>query len=111
MRRPRLSLRALMGAIAILAAGFATWRIPSLPVRASALFTLVVFILLTATLDSLLHRGAGWIGFALLGWRWLSLSFLSMAIGSWISTDDRMRVPMPITSMGLMELHWSVLGY
>jgi hypothetical protein len=100
-----------MGAIAVLAAGFAAERIPWLPVRASALFTLVVFILLTATLGSLLHRGAGWIGFALFGWGWLFLSFLSMAIGSWTSTDDRMPVPMPITSMWLMELQSSVTGY
>jgi hypothetical protein len=100
-----------MGAIAVLAAGFAAWRIPWLPVRTSALFTLVVFLLLTATLGSLLSRGAGWIGFALFGWGWLFLSFLSMAIGSWTSTDDRMPVPMPIVSMWLMEIHSSVLGY
>jgi hypothetical protein len=111
MKRPRLSLRGLMVAIAVLAAGFAAWRIPWLPVRASALFTLVVFLLLTATLGSLLHRGAGWIGFALFGWGWLFLSFLSMAIGSWTSTADRMPVPMPITSMWLLEIHSSVLGY
>jgi hypothetical protein len=100
-----------MGAIAVLAAGFATWRIPWLPVRASALFALVVFILLTATLGSLLHRQAGWIGFALFGWGWLFLSFLSMGIGPWTSTADRMPVPMPITSMWLMEFYSSVPWY
>jgi hypothetical protein len=110
MKRPRWSLRGLMVAIAILAAGFAALRIPWLPVRASALFTLVVFLLLAATLGSLLHRGAGWIGFALFGWCWLFLSFLAMAIGSWTSTADRMPIPMPITSMWLMELQSSVFG-
>jgi hypothetical protein len=111
MKRPRFSLGELMGAIAILAALFAAWRIPWLPVRASALFTLVVFILLIATLGSLLHRGAAWIGFALFGWGWLFLSFLSMAIGSWISTADRMPVPMPIVSIWLMEAQSAVLGH
>lgn len=99
-----------MGAITVLAAGFAAWRIPWLPVRVSALFTLVVFILLAATLGSLLQRGAGWIGFALFGWGWLFVSFLSMVIGSWTSTADRMPVPMPITSIWLMEFQSSVLG-
>jgi hypothetical protein len=99
-----------MGAIAVLAAGIAAWRIPWLPVRVSALFTLVVFILLAATLGSLLHRGAGWIGFALFGWGWLFISFLSMEIGSRNSTADRMPVPMPITSMWLMEFQSSVSG-
>jgi hypothetical protein len=100
-----------MAAIAILAAGIATWRIPWFPVRASALFSLTVFLLLAATLGSLLHRGAGWIGFALFGWGWLFLSFLSMAIGSGTSTADWMPIPMPITSMGLMEIQSSMPGY
>jgi hypothetical protein len=111
MKRPRWSLRGLMGAIAVLAAGFAAWRIPWLPVRASALFTLVVFLLLTATLGSLLHRGAGWIGFALFGWCWLLLSFLALAIASWTTTDERVPVPMPISSLWLMELQSSFFGH
>jgi hypothetical protein len=110
MDRPRLSLMGLMGAIAILAVSFAAWRIPWLPLRTSAFFVLVVFILLTATLGSLLKRGASWVGFALFGWAWLVISFLSLAIGSWTSTADRMPVPMPIVSMYLIELHSFVVG-
>ena len=54
MNRPRFSLRALMGVVVVLAMGFAAWRIPWLPLRASALFTLVLLILLTATLGAAL---------------------------------------------------------
>jgi len=111
MSRPHLSLLGLMGAIAVLAAGFAAFRIPWLPVRASALFTLVVFILLTATLGSLLNRGASWIGFALFGWGWLVISFVSLALAPWNSSADRMPIPMPIASMWLAAFHSSVLGY
>src|SRR5262249_38692174 len=39
------------------------------------------------------------------------LSFLSMAIGSGTSTADWMPIPMPITSMGLMEIQSSMPGY
>jgi hypothetical protein len=105
MDRRRVSLIGLMGAIAVLAVSFAAWRIPWLPLRTSAFFALVVFILLTATLGALLNRGASWVGFALFGWGWLAISFLSLAIGSWNSTADRMPIPMPIVSMCLIELH------
>ncbi len=110
MNRPRLSLMGLMGTIAVLAVSFAAWRIPWLPLRTSAFFVLIVFILLTATLGSLLNRGASWVGFALFGWGWLLISFVSLAIGSWKSTADRMPVPMPIASMWLIEFHSFVLG-
>ena len=110
MDRRRVSLIGLMGAIAVLAVSFAAWRIPWLPLRTSAFFALVVFILLTATLGALLNRGASWVGFALFGWGWLVISFLSLAIGSWKSTADRMPVPMPIASMWLIEFHSVVLG-
>jgi len=108
MKRPRLSLRALMGAIAVVATGFAVWRIPWPLIRVSALFTLVVFILLTATLASILLRRASWIGVALFGWSWLFLSFLALSAGRWNNSADPMPVPLPITSMWLMELQSSV---
>jgi hypothetical protein len=85
MDRRRVSLMGLMGAIAVLAVSFAAWQIPWLPLRTSAFFALGVFILLTATLGALLNRGASWVGFALFGWGWLVISFLSLAIGSWNS--------------------------
>ena len=110
MARPRLSLMGLMGTVAVLAVGVAAWRIPWLPLRTSAYFVLIVFILLTATLGSLLNRGASWIGFALFGWGWLFISFLSLAIGSWQSSSDRVPVPMPIVSMWLLDLHSFVIG-
>ena len=110
MNRPRLSLIGLMGAIALLAVGIAAFRIPWLPLRTSALFTLVVFILLTAILGSLLNRGASWIGFSLFGCCWLVISFVSLEIGPKNSTADRIPVPMPIASMWLVEFCSSVLG-
>jgi hypothetical protein len=99
-----------MGAVAVVAACFAIFRIPWLPVRASALFTLLVFILLTATLGSILTRGASWIGFALFGWTWLVISYVSLAIGDWNSDDGRNPVPMSIASIWLAEFHSYVLG-
>jgi hypothetical protein len=99
-----------MAAIAVVAASFAVWRIPWPLIRLSALFTLVVFILLTATLASILLRRAAWIGFTLFGWSWLFLSFLALSVGIWISSANPMPVPLPITSIWLMELQSSVLG-
>jgi hypothetical protein len=110
MNRPRFSLLGLMAAIAVLAGGLAVLHITWLPVKASAFFALLALILLTATLGSLLNRGASWVGFALFGWGWLFISFVSLAIGSWNSTADRMPIPMPIPSMWLMQLHLAVLG-
>jgi hypothetical protein len=109
MDRRRVSLMGLMGAIAVLAVSFAAWRIPWLPLRTSAFFALVVFILLTATLGALLNRGASWVGFALFGWGWLVIAFLSLAIGSWTSTADRMPIPMQIVAMCLIERHCILL--
>lgn len=98
--RVRVTVRGIMAAIVVLAAFFAVFRIPWLPVRASAFCTLLVFILLTVTLGSILNRRASWIGFALFGWGWLVISYVSLAIGA---------VPMPIGSIWLAEFHSYVL--
>ena len=105
MSGPRASLSSLMGAVALLAVAIAALRIPWLPLRTSALFTLMVFVLLTATLGALLNRGAAWIGFSLFGTAWLVISFASLEIGTKSSTADRIPVPMPITSMWLVEAY------
>lgn len=110
MSRPRASLSSLMGAVAFLAVAIAALRIPWLPLRTSALFTLMVFVLLTATLGALLNRGAAWIGFSLFGTAWLVISFASLEIGPKSSTADRIPVPMPITSMWLVEAYSSLPG-
>ena len=110
MNGTRSSLSGLMGAVALLAVAIAAIRIPWLPLRTSALFTLVVFVLLAATLGAVLKRGAAWVGFSLFGTSWLVISFASLEIGPQSSSADRIPVPMPITSMWLVEAHSSVLG-
>ena len=111
MRRPRVSLLGLMGAIAVLAAFFAALRLPYLPVRLSALFTLWAFLLLTATVAAIVTRGASWVGFAVFGWGCSILSFVSLALGEWHSSAEPIRIPVPIVSMWIMEFHSSVMGY
>ncbi|MDB5351453.1 MAG: hypothetical protein JWN86_2700 [Planctomycetota bacterium] len=106
----RFSLKGLMLLVAVVGAVFAALRIPPSPVRTSALFSLVVFLLLAATLGSVLRRKPSWIGFCLFGWVSLVVSFTALAVAPLISTGDKQPVPLLIPSLLLTEWHLRVSG-
>ena len=75
--RPRLSLRALMAFIVVLAVAIAALRSTS-EYWVSTTFSMTLFFLTTAVLGVAYRRGsrrAFWLGFALFGWVYWLLSF------------------------------------
>ena len=109
--RFRFSILNLIVFVAVIAVGFAALRNPSSQVWASVLFTVAAFVLLTATLGSLLNRRATWIGFSLFGWAFLAICFGSLVAGEWISTADRNPIPMPIVTITSVHLHFLAFGH
>jgi hypothetical protein len=98
MARPRFSIAGLMITVLVIALGFAALRDPRSEVWASLIFTFAVIVLLTATLGSLIHRRASWIGFAMFGWAGLFLAFGPLR------PSDATPIPTPLTTMLLKEM-------
>jgi hypothetical protein len=77
MKRPRLSILALMTAIVLIALGFAALRNPTV-LGASLTFTATVAFLATAIVAAIARRGRArvtWAGVAVFGWAYLLMSF------------------------------------
>jgi hypothetical protein len=79
MRDPRFNIASMLGAISFVAVGFAALR-EATDQWDGALFSLTLGLLLSAVLLAVHRteaRRAFWIGFALFGWGYLSLSLIS----------------------------------
>src|SRR5580698_7977679 len=89
MRAPRYNIASMLGAISFVGVGFAALREAN-DQWDSALFSLTVGLLLIAVLLAVHRteaRRAFWIGFALFGWVYLSLSLISRTESSLITTQ------------------------
>ena len=88
MRVPRFRIASMLSAILFVAVGFAALREAN-DQWDSVLFSLTLLLLLNAVLLAV-HRTEGrrafWIGFALFGWGYLSLSLISSTESRLITT-------------------------
>ena len=89
MRVPRFRIASMLSAILCVAVGFAALREAN-DQWDSVLFSLTLLLLLSAVLlavDRTEGRRAFWIGFALFGWGYLSLSLISSTESRLITTQ------------------------
>jgi AcrB/AcrD/AcrF family len=89
MRDPRFNIASLLGAISFVAIGFAALREAN-ELWDSGLFSLALGLLLIAVLLAVHRteaRRAFWMGFALFGWVYLSLSLISSTESRLITTQ------------------------
>jgi hypothetical protein len=89
MRDPRFNIASMLGAISFVAVGFAALR-EATDQWDSGLFSLTLGLLLNAVLLAVHRteaRRAFWIGFALFGWGYLSLSLISSTESRLITTQ------------------------
>src|SRR5262245_56436953 len=108
MRRLRVPIAGLMLSLLPVAIGLALLRDPS-ELRASALFSLTILVLLVSVLGTVAQRGAArmaFLGFALFGAIYLILAFGPWA---WINPDG-LRPPSLVTRMLLDQIKEAKLG-
>jgi hypothetical protein len=89
MRAPRYNIASMLGAISFVGVGFAALR-EATDQWDSGLFSLTVGVLLNAALLAVHRTKAGrafWIGFALFGWVYVSLSLISSTESRLITTQ------------------------
>lgn len=104
MKRPRITIGGVMALLPVAAFCLAALRNPHSAIWASAMFTLTVLVLLSATLAASLGRGVAWGGFALFGFASLLLAF-----GPW-RPAYMPPVPAPLAPLALRAVYSNAHG-